>query len=184
VPPAASPPANGRGQSASSPLGKGGTTADCTAVSGGYRACTVFAQTSAAFHRLGAGEVSRIERRDGSGWHVVLTPRSAPFPGHVWWPRVLRDPRGKTLLAQWSGECEVPSTYLITTGPLTLLPVFRSHPATAVGWTSEGLARVKLLAPVYASKTRIARRPGIYLVSPKGHVVRLEKRLPAGRGCQ
>ena len=87
------------------------------------------------------------------------------------------------LLAQWSGECEVPFTYLITTQTLAIRAVFRSQPVTAVGWTSDGLARVKLWKPVYASRTRIAWPSGIYLVKPTGHVERLERRIPPARGC-
>lgn len=164
-------------------LAKGGTASHCSAVSRGFRACTVFALTSAAFRRLGAGEVSHIERRQGSLWLVALAPARAPHPGHGWWRRVLPDARGTTVLAQWSGECEVPFTYLIANRLSTLRQVFPSQPVTALGWTSEGLARVKLWKPVYASKTRISRPAGIYLVSPAGQVVRLEKRLPPSRGC-
>jgi hypothetical protein len=48
-----------------------------------------------------------------------------------------------------------------------------------LGWTSQGLARVKLLEPVASTKTR----PGVYLVAPSGHVVRLQQRLQRSLGC-
>ncbi len=178
-PPTAAPAANTPAEG----LAEGSTASHCSAVSRGFRACTVFALTSAAFRRLGAGEVSHIERRLGSSWLVALTPARAPYPGHGWWRRVLPDTRGTTLLAQWSGECEVPFTYLIANRQRTLRQVFPAQPVTALGWTSGGLARVKLWKPVYASKTRISRPAGIYLVSREGRVVRLEKRLPPTRGC-
>jgi hypothetical protein len=146
----------------------------CSSVSGSFRACTVF-------HR--GGEVSRIERRDGSRWSVLLAADRAPYPLHGSWRRVLAGPQGKMLLAEWSGECEVPFTYLITTSTTRLHQVFRSQPATPLGWTNEGLARVKLWKPIYASKTRIGRPSGIYLVTPKGGVVRLERRVPPSLGC-
>lgn len=146
----------------------------CTAASGGFRACTVF-------HR--GGEVTRIERRAGSGWSVLLAPGRAPYPGHGWWRRVFADPHGQTLLAEWSGECEIPFTYLITTHTPTLRQVFRPQPADALGWTSDGLARVKLLQPLPATKTRARLSSGIYRVTPRGSVARLERRLPPSRGC-
>ena len=146
----------------------------CSAVSGGFRACT-------AFHRR--GEVSRIERRQGSRWSVLLAAGRAPYPGDGWWRRVLPDPRDEMLLAEWSGECEVPLTYLITTDSLALHQVFPSQPVTALGWTSNGLARVKLLKPIHSSKTRAARPSGIYRVRPKGNVTRLERHVPPSLGC-
>ena len=147
----------------------------CSSVSGGFRACTVF-------HRM-AGEESRIERRHGTRWSVLLPADRAPYSRHGWWPRVLAAPKGKTLLAEWSGECEIPFTYLIPIRTLALRQVFPLQPATPVGWTRDGLARVKLWKPIPASKTRIARPSGIYLVTPKGRVVRLERRVPPSLGC-
>ena len=146
----------------------------CSAVSGAFRACTVF-------HRL--GEVSRIERRRGSRWSVLLPASRAPYPGHGWWRRVLVGPRGQRLLAEWSGECEVPFTYLLTTDSSSLRRVFRPQPVTALGWTSDGSARVKLLKPIHASKAQIARPSGIYRITAKGKVARLERRVPPSLGC-
>lgn len=164
---------------------KGGTTSSCTAVSRGFRACTTFATTSAAFHRIGGGEESRIERRHGSRWSVFLGPDRAPRGGG-WWRRVFADPQGKTLLAQWSGECEVQSTYLISTHVPTLRRVFPSHQATALGWTSDGMARVKLWRSTDAPdapKRGSHRRSGIYLVTAQGHVMHLERAVPLTSAC-
>ena len=147
----------------------------CSSVSGGFRVCTVF-------HSSG-GEVSRIEHRDGPRWSVLLAADRAPYPLHGWWRRVLADPQGEMLLAEWSGECEVPFTYLITTDTTALHQVFRLQPVTPLGWTNDGLARVKLWKPIHASKTSIARPSGTYLVTPKGQVVRLERRAPPSPGC-
>jgi hypothetical protein len=147
----------------------------CSPVSGGFRACTVF-------HRSG-GEMSRIEHRDGSRWSVLLAADRAPYPLHGWWRRVLVDPHGEMLLAEWSGECEVPFTYLITTDTAVLHQVFRAQPVTSLGWTNDGLARVKLWKPIQGSKTHIARPSGIYLVTPKGQVLGLERRAPPSLGC-
>jgi hypothetical protein len=73
----------------------------CSSGSAGFRACTVF-------HRSG-GEVSRIEHRDGP--LVCLLAADRAYPLHGWRRRVLADPQGEMLLAEWSGECEVPFTY-------------------------------------------------------------------------
>lgn len=184
TPPAAAPaakaPAQGAPQGAPPQLGKV-LTNQCTAVSGGFRGCT-------AFHV--GGEMSRIERRDGSRWSVVLTPDRAPYPragasaAHVgYWQRVFAAPRGGMVLAQWSAECEVPFAYLIATRKRAVRPLFPRHEAVALGWTSDGLARVRVLGPVYATKTRIRFPSGIYLVTPLGHVVRLERQLPPTNGC-
>jgi hypothetical protein len=170
--PSAAPAAKTPPQEAAPPLGKVLTTR-CTSVSGGFRACTVFHV---------AGEVSRIERRHGSSWSVALAPDGAPHARQGHWERVLAGPRGRIVLAEWSGECEVPSAYLITTHDRVLRQVFGAHPATVLGWTSDGLARVKLLKPVYA-KTRIRFPSGIYRVTPSGHAVRLERRIAPALGC-
>ena len=118
----------------------------------------------------------------------MLAPERAPYPrapfAHVgYWQRVLAGPRGKVVLAQWSAACEVQFTYLVTTGKPELRQLFPQHPALALGWTSEGLARVELLEPIHGTRTRIGMHAGIYLVTPRGHVVRLERRLPPARGC-
>jgi hypothetical protein len=178
TPPAAAPPAKTPARNAAPPLGKVLATR-CTAVSGGFRACTVF--------HFG-GEVSRIERRHGTRWSVALAPTRAPHPGspyaHVGhWRRVLAGPRGQILLAQWSGECEVQFAYMITTRNPVLHQVFGLHPVSVLGWTSDGLARVKLLEPVYARGTRIRFPSGIYVVTPGGHAVRLERRIAPALGC-
>jgi hypothetical protein len=177
--PAATPaPANGLGEGAPPQLGKV-LASRCTSVSGGFRACTVY--------RVG-GEVSRIERRRGSGWSVALAPGRAPYPRapypHVgYWRRVLSGPGRGMVLAEWSAECEVPFTYLITTRNPSLRAVFPAHPVSALGWTSDGLARVRLLKPIHATKTRVRFASGIYLVATSGDVVRLERPMPPARGC-
>ena len=87
------------------------------------------------------------------------------------------------LLAEWSGECEVPFTYLITTDSPGLRQVFPSQQATPVGWTSDGSARVKLWMPIHSSKSHTGRPAGIYIVTPKGQVVRRERRVRPSLGC-
>ena len=144
--------------------------ARCTHASGGFRACTVFSAP---------GERSAVYRRSGSGW-VILRGR---LPGRAgWWRRVVAAPDRRTLLAQWSGECELQSTYLVSAADGSLRAPFDGHASDAVGWTPDGLARVRLSEEVWHGKA-LRYRPGLYLVDPKTLGVRLEKRKPVRPGC-
>jgi hypothetical protein len=105
------------------------------------------------------------------------------LPGRVgWWRRVVTAPDRRTLLAQWSGECEVQSTFVVSVRDGRLRPVFRDHAATVVGWTRDGVARVRLAEEVWQG-TRLLRRAGLYLVDPRTLAVRLERREPMRPGC-
>lgn len=75
-----------------------------------------------------------------------------------------------TLLAQWSGECEVPTAYWKQPGERAEIVTGGNDPSAApssfaLGWTDEGLAVVFL--PQGACGWS-ARRPGIYLFSAPG----------------
>jgi len=142
----------------------------CSHASRGFRACTVF---------QAPGERSALYRKADSRW-VVLRGR---LPGRVgWWRRVVAAPDRRTLLAQWSGECEVQSTYLVSVRDGRVRPLFRNHATTAVGWTREGVARVRLTDEMWEG-TRLLRRTGLYLVDPRTLAVRLERREPTRPGC-
>lgn len=144
--------------------------ARCTHASGGFRACTVFSAP---------GERSAIYGYAGSGWVVVR----GRLPGTAgWWQRVVASPDRRTLLAQWSGECELQSTYLVSPADGGVRPVFAAHASEALGWTRAGLARVRLAEQVWRGKA-VLHRPGIYLVDARTMTVRLERSLPAKPGC-
>jgi hypothetical protein len=144
--------------------------ARCTHASGGFRACTVFSAP---------GERSALYRSSGSGWVVVR----GRLPGKAgWWRRVIASPDGLTLLAQWSGECELQSTYLVSPDQGGVRPVFAGHPSEALGWTRAGLARVQLAEPIWHGKT-LLYRTGAYLVDPRTMTVRLARSTPAMSGC-
>jgi len=142
----------------------------CTHASGGFRACTVFSAP---------GERSALYWYSGSRWVVVRggLPRA---PG--WWRRVFAAPDGQTLLAQWSGECEHQSSYLVSATDGSLRPVFAGHAAEAVGWTAAGLARVRLAEQIWRGKT-LLRRPGVYVVDPHTMATSFERSSAARRGC-
>jgi hypothetical protein len=144
--------------------------ARCTHASGGFRACTVF---------RAPGERSALYRRSGSEW-VVLRGRLSGRAG--WWRRVVASPDRRILLAQWSGECEVQSTYLVSASDGSLRPVFSGLDSDAVGWTAAGLARVRLVEQEWRGKT-LRHRAGTYLVDPRTMTVMLERAYGARTGC-
>jgi len=144
--------------------------ARCSRASGGFRACTVFSAP---------GERTALYWYAGSDWVVVR----GGLAGHAgWWRRVVPSPDHRVLLAQWSGECELQSTYLVSAAGGDARPVFAGHASEALGWTVAGLARVRLADQVWRGKT-LLHRPGVYLVDPRTTSVRLERLVPASTGC-
>jgi hypothetical protein len=146
------------------------STRRCTHVSRGFRACTVFGA---------AGERSRIERRDGARWAIVAPPNDRPG----WWRRIVASADRTMLLAQWSGECEVQSTYLVSTGSGRARAILRSKPSTAIGWSKDRRARVRLQTPLYGSDRKVRYRAGVYLVDPVTLAVSLERPGSRKPGC-
>jgi len=87
------------------------------------------------------------------------------------------------VLAQWSGECEVQTTYLVSLADHRGRPIFARHTSGALGWSADGRARVVLVEPVYGTRTEVRYRPGMYLVDPVTMAVQLERPLAGGHGC-
>jgi hypothetical protein len=88
--------------------------------------------------------------------------------GH--WERVYPSPDGKTLLAQWSAECEVPVAFFASGRDGPVRPVvgrsLRDAPVSvADGWTQDGRAIVEF--PAAACGAGI-HKPGIYFVALDG----------------
>jgi hypothetical protein len=146
----------------------------CTSTSGGFRACTSF---------LGTGERSRIEHKGSAQWTVVLGNDEAPKPGHGWWRRVVASPDGRTLLGQWSGECEIQSTHVVSPTDKTIRPILEGQPSTAVGWGRDGRARVYLVGDFWAAKTKRLVKAGFYSVDPATLAFELERRIPTKPVC-
>jgi hypothetical protein len=142
----------------------------CTHVSRGFRACTNFTER---------GERSAIYRRVGSSWAKV----AGPAPGRIgWWRRVIASPSRASLLGQWSGECEVQSTYVVSVSDGKAAALFAGRSSGALGWTRDGLGRVRLTDEIWRGKTRLLGA-GIYLVDPVTLAVRRERGEPAHPGC-
>jgi hypothetical protein len=98
------------------------------------------------------------------------TATDAGKVGHWIWAAV--SPDEKSLLAQWSGECEVPLAFLVDLANGTPTPVTGesdwagSPMSVALGWTTDGRAVVFL--PRGGSCGDGASPPGVYLYSQAG----------------
>jgi hypothetical protein len=124
------------------------------------------------FHERRPSTVRRAGR-------VVLGP--AGREGH--WESARLSPDGRTLLLQWSAECEIPVAYFATANGRRLRPVVPGGPdSRALGWSADG--RAVVLLPL----TSCAGGPdkGIFLVNPgtgrKQLLARGEGALWAGSG--
>jgi hypothetical protein len=81
-------------------------------------------------------------------------------------------PNRRTALALWSGECEIPTTYLVRVrdGRLTSL----GSETTPLGWTHDGRAAVRFADGCGSP----GRPPGVYLVGATGQVLARALALP------
>jgi len=99
---------------------------------------------------------------------TVLRPPRARV-GH--WATAYLSPDRKTLLAQWSAECEVPIAFFVSARGGVPRAVsgerdwFDAPTSIARGWTSDGRAIVEFPQGVCSGS---ADRPGLYLVSLDG----------------
>jgi hypothetical protein len=101
------------------------------------------------------------------GKRRVLAPLPSRYPHPSgYWVGAQLSPDRRTLLLQWSGECEIPTAYLAHADGTGLHPVVgsRGTESLALGWTRSGRAVLDL--PRGACGTSF-RRPGIYLLDPR-----------------
>lgn len=115
---------------------------------GGFRAAVCGAEPET--------DVIRVFGADGSSRDLA---GPAADVGH--WRFALPSPKGDWVLAQWSGECEVPTAYLVGVKGGRLRPIDTS--STAIGWTRQGRAIVGLST---AACGEGAKEPGTYLLEP------------------
>ena len=104
-----------------------------------------------------------------------------PLPAGFWVPgRLFPSPNGRVLLAQWSGQCEVQSTYLVSaqTGKRRAI-LGRTDESSALGWTRDGLARIRIPRPVCGGAHLVA---GIYAIDPATLRPTLLRRIKPGFG--
>jgi len=117
--------------------------------------------------RVPSGEERFVVRLAGGGRRTIEVRRPGKI-GH--WSWAVASPDRRTLLAQWSAECEVPVTYFVAAAggrPRELLPDVSS---IARGWTTDGRAIAYVRAdPACGS----GPQPGAHLVAVDGSVTRL-----------
>jgi hypothetical protein len=121
------------------------------------------------------------EGSDTTGFLVDGRPLPVDLvPGVGHWRWAAASPDGKTILAQWSAECEVPQAYLLDAEggkPRPLAPDYAF--SEAYGWTTDGRAIV-FLPKLPACGTEF--KPGLYLISPDGR--QRTRIVPARRGVE
>jgi hypothetical protein len=106
------------------------------------------------------------------GGHKLQVSRHPPeLPGGNWEYGSL-SPNNQQLLAQWSGECEVPQAYLVNTTTGVITPIGSSRAVNApesyaVGWSAAGLPIVDFPRGACGAGLSSA---GVYLTSTTGHV--------------
>jgi hypothetical protein len=103
-------------------------------------------------------------------------------PAGFWVPgRLFPSPDGKMLLAQWSGQCEVQSTYLVSAQTGERRPILRrTDESSALGWTKDGAAKI-IVPRATCGGSRLAA--GIYAIDPatlKPTLLRRIKQRPGG----
>ena len=115
----------------------------------------------------GGGEATRTISRAAAPLLPSQKPTGAKV-GH--WARASLSPDRKTLLAQWSAECEVPVAFFAEGRDGAVRPVagrsLRDAPMSiADGWTQDGRAIVEFPAAACGSGIH---KPGIYFVALDG----------------
>jgi hypothetical protein len=85
--------------------------------------------------------------------------------GHWTWAKL--SPDGRTILAQWSAECEVPVAYLIPAAGGAPREAIHAYASRALRWSRDGRAVVEV---VESACGPTAPKPGVYLVEPDGGV--------------
>jgi hypothetical protein len=113
---------------------------------------------------------STIERRDGEARRLLVSaPKSSSVGGnlHGHWRQAWLSPDGKTLLAQWSAECEIPIAFFVDAKSRAMRPVTgekvwtEAPESIALGWGADGRAWVRLTKG-YCGGAK--HPPGVYLI--------------------
>ena len=95
----------------------------------------------------------RIDVADGRNVHTLIqSPSSGAAKPHGHWRAALLSPDGATVLAQWSGECEVPRAFFIDTATGAASPAaggrgerpFEAPESIGLAWADDRTALVVL----------------------------------------
>jgi hypothetical protein len=109
---------------------------------------------------------------------VARPPRYRRKPARGSWVWAKLAPKGQMLLAQWNGECESPTAFLITRGtmrPFGAATYAAAPESFALGWLHDGRAVVALTSGLCGSGYPV---PGVYAVPRHGRPQLLR---PTGR---
>ncbi len=138
----------------------------------GYRFCE---QMRVRGDRLVGFVGATMEAREGDGWRVLARePRGALRAGKEWgaWGAVWPSPDGRTILAEWSTECDTHYSFFVPAEGGRPRPVTgerdwrKSPPSLPQGWAPDGRARVWVFSGGGCThETQI--EPGRYLVDPE-----------------
>jgi hypothetical protein len=97
----------------------------------------------------------------------IVVARAADRGGGVWaWAEFA--PNGHDVLAEWSGECEIPTAFLIAGGivrPLGAATYRRAPESEPLGWLSDGRPVVQFRTGVCGSGYAV---PGVYTIPRRG----------------
>jgi hypothetical protein len=109
-----------------------------------------------------------LEQPDGE--RRLLAVDRPPSPEGVGnWSWAAASPDGRTILAQWRRECEVPEAYFIPADggrPRSVTDGFKHPPnSIALGWSTDGRAIVFMPADPACGHDL---DPGLYLITPSG----------------
>jgi hypothetical protein len=103
-----------------------------------------------------------VARGSVPGW----LEKVKPLKGLGRWHNAMLSPDGKTLLAQWTAECEIPVAFFVPVDTRKPRPVAPTRYETvAVGWDDDGRAGVFFNGGACGGGPE---RPGLYLVSLDG----------------
>jgi hypothetical protein len=139
--------------------------------------CTRASSTRLLLCSTGPNALPNTIRRRGSALVQGAAPGARVVKGRAdgYWRDAWLSPDGRTVLAQWSGECESPTAFLRGSSGGRARPVgggvtiADAPESTALGWTAAGRAIVSLPS---GGCGKAFARPGVYLVTPAGKPVR------------
>jgi hypothetical protein len=120
---------------------------------------------------IGATLPVRIDALTGGRRVAVAAPpvrRSSDGRIHGHWRYLLVSPDGRRILAQWSGECEIPTAFLIERGstrPLGASSYAKAPVSFALGWLPNGSAVIHFPQGACGGTHRV---PGVYVVPRSG----------------
>jgi hypothetical protein len=126
--------------------------------------------------------------RDGESRRLAVRRPMWPGTGdHLigWWEWAAASPDGRTILAQWSGECEIPLAFLVAIAdgrPASVTGKYSRDDlppnSTALGWSDDGRAIVFLPADPACGG---GDESGVFLIDLDGNRTRIAAASPDAR---